>query len=334
MIERELMSNRIDKPKLTSVQLIEKAKNERGITFQYITEQEAEAYIRLKNNYMRTAAYRKNYQKHAKGINKGKYIDLDFAYLIELSTIDMHIRNLITKMCLDIEHAMKVKMIFDVETEETQDGYTIVDQFLGKKENQYIVKEFARRSRSPFTGDLIEKYFKIEQVQDEITGKNELAITEFDCPVWVLVELLSFGDFIKFYEFYYTTISKIHISSRICNLVKSLRNGCAHNNCIICDLSHGTSRAPAEIKHVVAKINGLGKDMRNKKLSSRPILEFTCVLYMYNQVVSKQIKEHRVRELKELFHERMRRNETYFNKNELIKTSYCFVLSLVDNMLE
>lgn len=328
------MSNRNDKPKLTSLQLIEKAKNEKGITFKYITEQDAEAYIRLKNNYMRTAAYRKNYQKHTKGTNKDKYIDLDFAYLIEMSTIDMHLRNLITRMCLDIEHAMKVQMIHDVETEENQDGYTIVEQFLGKNENQYIVKEFGRRSKSPFTGDLIKKYFEITQVENEATGKKESVITRFDCPVWVLVELLSFGDFIRFYEFYYTTVSKAHISIRICNLVKSLRNGCAHNNCIICDLSHGTSKAPVEIKHAVARISGLGKDMRAKKLSSRPILEFTCVLYMYGKVVSKQIKDHRVRELKELFHERMRRNEEYFIKNELIKTSYGFVLSLVDNMLE
>lgn len=328
------MSNRDDKPKLTSVQLIEKAKNEKGITFNYITEGDAEVYIRLKNNYMRTAAYRKNYQKHTKGANKDKYIDLDFAYLIELSTIDMHIRNLIIKMCLDIEHAMKVQMIFDVEMEDNQDGYIIVNQFLEKDENQYIVREFARRSRSPFTGDLIKKYFKIEEQENEDTGKRELVITEYDCPVWVLVELLSFGDFIKFYEFYYTTILKEHISFKICNLVKSLRNGCAHNNCIICDLSHGTSRAPGQIKHAVAKIDGLGKAIRDKKLSSRPILEFTCVLYMYNRVVSKQIKEHRVKELKELFHERMRRNEIYFAKNELIKTSYGFVLSLVDNMFE
>lgn len=328
------MSNRSDKPKLTSVQLIEKAKSEKGITFQYITEQDAEVYIRLKNNYMRTAAYRKNYQKHVKGINKGKYIDLDFAYLVELSTIDMHLRNLITKMCLDIEHAMKVQMIFDVETEEHQDGYTIVEEFLRKNENQYITKEFARRSNSPFTGDLIKKYFEIAQVHNDITNKKELVITKIDCPVWVLTELLSFGDFIKFYEFYYDKVSKSHISIKICNLVKSLRNGCAHNNCIICDLSHGTSNAPLIIKSAVARINGLRKNTRDKKLSSRPILEFTCVLYMYNQVVSKQIKEHRVIELKGLFHERMRRNEMYFTKNELIKTSYSFVLSLVDNMLQ
>lgn len=32
------MSNRNDKPRLISLQLIEKAKNEKGITFKYITE--------------------------------------------------------------------------------------------------------------------------------------------------------------------------------------------------------------------------------------------------------------------------------------------------------
>lgn len=85
------MSNRINKPKQTAAQLITKMKN-KGITFKYITEEEAAEYLTDKNNYLRTAAYRKNYQKHNKGLNIGKYIDLDFSYLQELSTIDMHFR--------------------------------------------------------------------------------------------------------------------------------------------------------------------------------------------------------------------------------------------------
>lgn len=68
------MSNRINKPKQTAAQLITKMKN-KGITFKYITEEEAAEYLTDKNNYLRTATYRKNYQKHNKGLNIGKYID-------------------------------------------------------------------------------------------------------------------------------------------------------------------------------------------------------------------------------------------------------------------
>ena len=56
------MSNKIDKPKQTAPQLITKMKS-KGITFKYITEEKAAEYLTDKNNYLRTAAYRKNYQK-------------------------------------------------------------------------------------------------------------------------------------------------------------------------------------------------------------------------------------------------------------------------------
>lgn len=105
------MSNRIEKPMLTSKQLVRKMRDDKGITFKYVTEEKAEEYLTNVNNYMRTASYRQNYQKYLQGTNKGKYIELDFAYLQELSTIDMHFRFLVSRMCIDIEQALKVKLI-------------------------------------------------------------------------------------------------------------------------------------------------------------------------------------------------------------------------------
>lgn len=121
--------NRTDKPKLESKILVDKLRDEKGVTFKYITEEEAALYLVDVNNYLRTASYRKNYQKYLKGPAKGKYIDLDFSYLQELSTIDMHLRNLITKMCIDIEHDLKVLLLKNLEMDPTEDGYTIVDTF-------------------------------------------------------------------------------------------------------------------------------------------------------------------------------------------------------------
>ena len=83
-------------------------KKEKGITFNYVSEENAIEFLKRKNNYYRLAAYRKNYDKRLNGENKGTYINLDFAYLVDLSIIDMHLRNMIIQMCLDIEHDLKV----------------------------------------------------------------------------------------------------------------------------------------------------------------------------------------------------------------------------------
>ena len=53
--------NCTDKPKLTSAQLVEKMRDEKGILFNEMDEISAERYLREHNNYFRTAAYRKNY---------------------------------------------------------------------------------------------------------------------------------------------------------------------------------------------------------------------------------------------------------------------------------
>lgn len=175
------MGNKTDKPKQTAQQLVMKMKNEKGILFKYTSEAEAENYLANVNNYLRTAAYRKNYQKHIKGINNGKYIGLDFAYLQELSTIDMHFRFIVSKMCLDIEHDLKVQMLKHIENDSSTDGYDIVKNFLAQ--NTYIIDKLEANSTSPFTSDLIHKYFTIQRIYNPARRKQENKIVAYDdCP--------------------------------------------------------------------------------------------------------------------------------------------------------
>ena len=76
-----LLSNKIDKPKLTSRQLVVKMRNEKGITFKYDSEDDAAEYLSDRNNYLRTACYRVSFLKYPAGVNAGKYINLDFHIL-------------------------------------------------------------------------------------------------------------------------------------------------------------------------------------------------------------------------------------------------------------
>lgn len=325
------MSNITAKPKLTSNQLIQKMKNEKGIQFNIISEKEAESYLLDSNNYLRTASYRKNYQKYTNGSNKGKYINLDFAYLKELSVIDFHFRSLVSKMCIDIEHDLKVKMLKEIENNALIDGYEIVDTFL--KSNQKIVGKLEGTINSPFTGDLIQKYFTVTPTVNPNTGRTIYNITSYsDCPVWVLFELITFGDLIIFFVFYKANYStNIKMSKNVLNLVKSLRNASAHNNCIIACLNHKTSGTPAEISQKVASVTTINTNQRQKKLSQRPTLEFVALLYAYDLIVSEKVKSKGVEELKSLVFVRMSRNKNYFADNDLIKSSYEFICKVVSN---
>ena len=320
------MSNKTNKPQMTSSLLVAKMRDEKGITFKYITEENTEVYLTDINNYLRTAAYRRNYPKYTCGSNKGKYIELDFAYLQELSTIDMHFRFLINRMCLDIEQALKVKLIKDISNDINTNAYKIVEKFLSK--NSHILKGLEARIMSPFTGDLIQKYFNVQKVYNPTKERDEHIIQGYDdCPVWVLCEVITFGEFLRLYDFYYG--NNAIISRSILGLVRSLRNGAAHNNCLLANLSHGTSKPPREIKDYVKKMNSISTSQRQKKLSCRPMLEFVALIYTYELVVTSKVKFHRSKELYKLFFERMTEKKYFFSTNDLIKTNYEFARKII-----
>ena len=314
----------MDKPKLSPSQIIHKIKEEKGITFNYISESEAEEFLRDKNNYYRLASYRKNYDNKMFGPNKGKYINLDFAYLIDLSTIDMHIRFMIIKMCLDIEHDLKRLFLNDVTLDEVEDGYEIVEKFLELYGN--IKEDIFKKRHSTYVGDLINKFFTFE-THIGANGNTIFDSVDVRCPIWAFVEIISFGDFVKLFDFYYGVESPIKISL---NPVKSLRNACAHNNCLINNLRSGQTRPGPVINDFVSKIPEISKDVRKKYLSVRPIFEFVNLLIVYNSVVSATIKSRRYEELKILVDERLPKHAEYYEDQQLLKASYKFIKKVVD----
>ena len=314
----------MDKPKLLPSQIIHKIKEEKGITFNYISESEAEDFLRDKNNYYRLASYRKNYDKKMLGPDEGKYINLDFAYLIDLSTIDMHIRFMIIKMCLDIEHDLKRIILNDITLDDNEDGYRIVKKFIEQHGN--IKEEIFKKRHSTYVGDLINKFFTFE-THTNANGNTIFDSIDIRCPIWAFVEIISFGDFVKLFNFYYDTQSPINISL---NPVKSLRNACAHNNCLINNLRSGQTRPGHVVNNFVSKVPGISRDVRRKYLSVRPIFEFVTLLMVYDKVVSSTIKTYRYNELKKLVDERLPKHAKYYENQQLLKSSYDFIKKIVD----
>lgn len=100
----------MDKKKLSFDDQINdlKAKN---VKFELYSEEEAKKYLQYNNYYFKLKSYARNYTKYSKIDMKDKYINLDFAYLVELSSLDMYLRRLIVGLCLDIEHVLKTRFI-------------------------------------------------------------------------------------------------------------------------------------------------------------------------------------------------------------------------------
>lgn len=324
------MSTRIDKPMRSPAELVTMLKDDKGITFNYMDTTEAETYLHERNNYLRTASYRKNYDKHMTGDNAGKYIQLDFAYLVELSRLDMYLRTHLLQMCIDIEHALKVVVISDIEKNPVEDGYTIVDDFLAK--NPDVVGSISKKVDSVFTGDLIEKYFDLCYVFDKSSGDVCTEILKTDCPVWVLVEVLAFKDFLRFLGFYTDRYpNRIDVNYKLLNTVRNLRNACAHNNCLLTSLRTGATQPTAVVSQRVAKIPTVAREERKNKLSCRPLFEIVCLLMEYEHWVSEPLKKRRLDALKKFAHGRMVSHVGFFSSNQVISTSISFLQKTIDN---
>lgn len=118
----------MERPKLTIDEQISDMQA-KGITFEKVSIPEAKRFLRENNYHFKLKAYGRNYDKYSATEKKGQYINLDFAYLQELSTLDMYLRKMILSMALDIEHALKVQLLYDVSINPDEDGYTIVKEY-------------------------------------------------------------------------------------------------------------------------------------------------------------------------------------------------------------
>ena len=304
----------MSKIKLSIKNQIIHMKEVQGIEFNIINEKEAEEFLKNNNYYFKIKSYAKNYSKYDKGLNTGKYINLEFAYLKELSTMDMYFRKYIIKITLDIEHFLRTQLLRDFSENDDEDGYKIIKDFFIKY--PYIEKNInEKNNKNSICGDLIVKY------------KDDFAI-------WNIAEVLSFGDFIKLYEMYYSKHASEENISRYLWSVKFLRNAAAHNSCLLNSLRNPyTTRVNLfkEINTFISKIDGISSDIRKRRMSNPIVNDFVVTLYVFNNVVkSEQIKKHSMEELKMLIDNRFIRNKSYFEKNQLIVSYYRFIKIIVD----
>lgn len=306
-----------ERPKLTIPAQIAYMRDEKGIQFNIVNEDKAEAFLKESNYYFKLKAFEKNYSKYANGENKGKYYKLEFAYLQELSTIDMHLREIVRSMTLDIEHYLKVRLLNDIAIDENEDGYSIVSEFL--EQQPHVSDSIQEKSRNSYCEDLIKKY------------SHRFA-------VWTFVEVLSFGDLLNLCDLYYSKQSNPSIRIGNFRIVKFLRNAAAHNNCLINNLADNTGtgfKQNRDANAFVASIEGISANTRSKKMGNRFIHDFVVMLYCFNSIVSSEkVKKHQMAKLKSLIDNRIPLHKDYFADNMLLWSNYEFIKKIVDKFAE
>ena len=115
------------KKKLDVASQVEHMKS-KGIKFNIEDEDFAINYLLNNTYYFKLKAYGKLYDKYNTGDNQGQYLNLEFAYLRDLATIDSLLRKKILSVAIDVEHYLKVKLLQDFNKSE-ENGYDIIEAF-------------------------------------------------------------------------------------------------------------------------------------------------------------------------------------------------------------
>lgn len=134
-------NQKILRPMMKVSEMVPYLKN-KNIKFNLLSEEEAEKYLKENNNYYNVTAYKNNFPIYQCGELTGKYIDLDFAYLKDLSIIDYRTRIVLFKMIIDIEHYLKIRILNKIEELNDEDGYNIVNLYL---EQDYNDEKYPKR---------------------------------------------------------------------------------------------------------------------------------------------------------------------------------------------
>ena len=307
----------IVKPKLSLDGQIEHLK-EKGVLFNIMDEAEARDYLGQHNNYFKLTAYRKNYDKHPAGENKDKYINLEFAYLVDIAVIDMQLRYRIVHMALDLEHHTKLQLLRKMD-EYNEDGYQVVQDYidsLDEKQRKIFDSEINRNKGNIYCGDIIAKY-------------------EGAFPVWAFIEIVSFGRLVAFYGFCAERFSDKSMKDTFYRLLtcKEIRNASAHSNCILNNLKAKTAAhsTNAAVTSELMKIKGMNTNFRKNRMSNARIQQVVTLLYTHKDMVeSEGIKRSESEDLKKIM-ERVDKNYDYYNTNPMIKGTFDFLKLVVDS---
>lgn len=283
--------------------------DEKGISFRFIKQNDAMDLLSNNSYYYKVTSFRKNYLKD----KSRKYINLDFGNLNDLATIDMYFRYLIIQLTLDIEHSLKARLVNLITSDPKEDGYSIIIEF-----DKYLEESFGKRKNNKG------KTYKniTNTIMDRNSDKYGYSIDLYtksreNPAIWVLIELMSYGELNNFIEFYvksekmgYTSLDK---ADKFLKSTKKMRNAAAHSRALLMNIANGEciKRVPIQVRAFASKGNVNEHDIK-KYFRNMKINDFCAILILHETyVVSVNTKRIRKKELIK-FAQRCRKNEIYY----------------------
>lgn len=277
---------------------------ERGITFKNHTKQQAVTIMEHTNYYYKLSSFRKNFEKN----KSGKYINCDFEKLMDLATIDMHVRNYLLQMSLSIEHFIKTELSRLITVSKIENGYDIVYEY--------------EQTYPGYFNTTMDKFEKTRYQKEMLAKRGD------DLPIWVLMEHMDYSALSKLVELFYSKYNKVVSLEKANKLMISsryVRNACAHNSTFILEWfnpSHMIQNNPSVIKSTIIDLDL----MRYRKYAK--VNDMVATFILLKSYASEGTLQHFYTSGKDLL-KRWKNYYTYENIPK-IKTMYDILEKLVD----
>ena len=299
-------------PKLSIPQQIEHMKR-KGISFELYKETAARSFLAEHNYYFKLKAYAHNFDRYKDPEKNNRYINLDFAHLVDLSKIDAEFRRIILSMCLDLEHYLKVRMLNHC-TMINEDGYEIVNRLF---------------EMQPDLKDEIERKINTSTCHQIVARRKDA------WAIWSIVELISFGTFIDLYNIFYSDNKFDDDCRDYLYAIKMIRNAAAHNNCLLNQMRAPYSRPikPSyELRNTINRISSHKADSVSQQLQNPTTHDFLALLIAYSKIVPESSRTKGLEAVRSLFNERMLEHRDYYAKQQGLINTYRFVAEILNKL--
>ncbi|MCH3949861.1 MAG: Abi family protein [Acidaminococcus sp.] len=294
------MSEPVTRTSFLPVKVLIHQMKQEGITFHHISEKKAKKVLTEESYCFKVMAQAANYDTVINHKGQRQYIHLDFAYLAELTALDLRLRSLVIQMCLDIENSLRSLLFQEITANPDAEESEIIAAWDPHNEHRHQLND---NLSSSYCKSLVAKYSP-------------------GFPLAVMLELTHFGALSRFTVFYDKRYPhRIPFDVSLLGPVRDLRNASAHHNCLLFDVRHDSGGPINPIIAAFAErhcIKGWKIWLRNK-----PLHDLACLIYLYPRIVRDKNRCHKTcKILEKFFNKRMLRHKSWFRRNAALRNAY------------